>query len=100
MQETREIAVPNDAMADPDAHEVLRAWTDRTEYVRIAGRLYKDPATWGHLLCQIARHVARAYDLNGFNSREEVLGAIHKQFNETWEEADDGTGSLSTNGQA
>ncbi|MBY0113029.1 MAG: DUF5076 domain-containing protein [Phycisphaerales bacterium] len=94
MSEIRELDVPDDALEDNSAHEVLRVWTGKTEYVCISGKLYGSPATWGHLLCQIARHVARAYSLNEISSEDDAAFWIREQFNASWDEPDETTGEL------
>jgi len=82
--EGRELEAPRYAAQDDSASEVMRVWTGQTEYVSLTHRLYKDPGTWGHLLCQVARHVANSYQLNGYGTREDVLAAIRTQLLETW----------------
>ena len=95
-EEFRALAVPVDAPTDRTSHEVLRVWTGETEYVSLTDRLYTDPATWGHLLCQVARHVANSYQLNGFAEREQVLADIRRQFLESFDDrrTDNSTGRL------
>lgn len=69
-------------------------WTGSTEYVSLTGRLYKDPGLWGFLFCQLAHHVARAYELNGHESAAGVLNAIRKRFDEEWKLPDETSGEL------
>lgn len=88
----RELVVPPDACADRKAQEVIRAWAGgNKEYVSITGKLFEDPGVWGHLFCQLARHVARAYELNEMGSRDDALAAIRERFTEAWNEIDDDT---------
>ena len=88
-QKPNELPVPIDALSDSTSHEVMRVWTGDTEYVSLTGQMFVDPGTWGFLFCQLARHIGRAYELNGFASRESVLIAIREQFFQTWAEMDD-----------
>ncbi|MBX3378675.1 MAG: DUF5076 domain-containing protein [Phycisphaeraceae bacterium] len=74
MAETKTLCIPKDAESDTEAMEVLRVWTGgEVEHVSITGDLFVDPKTSGHLLSQIARHVARSYELNGHDSQANAL---------------------------
>ena len=66
MTETqRELSVPATVVEAPNAREILRLWTsDAGERVtlRIDGL---EPAAWGLMLVDVARHVAHAYARQG-----------------------------------
>ena len=74
-----ELAFPPEAASDPDAAEVLRAWI-------VGGRLsvslsplaFPDIGTWGILLVDIARHVARAAEQEGQGRYAANLEQIRK----------------------
>jgi hypothetical protein len=55
-----ELPVPPDA-ADPSAMEVLRAWLIAEQlHCSLCADVFEDPATWGAVLADVARHVALA----------------------------------------
>jgi Domain of unknown function (DUF5076) len=43
-----------------------------------------DPAAWGILLADIARHAAKAYALNGVYAEDEALHRIRQVFYAEW----------------
>jgi Domain of unknown function (DUF5076) len=49
---------------------------------------YKDPAAWGLLLIDIARHVARAYAAEGRDEKQ-TLDKIRSAFEIEWSNATD-----------
>lgn len=62
---------------DPAAKEVLRVWTvpdASQEYVLEPA--WQDPAAWGLMLVDIARHAARAYARSGQLTEQQVLDRI------------------------
>jgi hypothetical protein len=60
------LPIPEPALADPGARELLRVWAARgAQHVSIATGLWKDPGAWGIALVDLAPHIARAYELTG-----------------------------------
>lgn len=56
-----ELPVPPDAGTVPDARELLRAWLiDDTLQCSLRPDVFEDPSTWGAVLADLGRHVARA----------------------------------------
>ena len=54
---------PFSAMSDPDAYEILRLWgADGAQHVNIKGGLWEDPASWGVVLADLARHAAQVLE--------------------------------------
>jgi hypothetical protein len=45
---------------------------------------WEDPAAWGIMLVDLARHVARAYEQLKGLAREETLSRIHEGFDAEW----------------
>ena len=74
----------------PSAHEVLRVWAgDSLPQQCVIQTTWQDPATWGLLLVDIARHAARAYASAGSLSEEQALSRILLGFNAEWSSATD-----------
>lgn len=57
-----EIAAPAAAASDPRSFELMRLWI-AADSPRVALRVgvWDDPAAWGLMLAEVARHVAAAY---------------------------------------
>ena len=66
------------ATSNGQSFEVLRVWTapGHTQEV-VLKTTWKDPATWGLMLADIARHAANAYANEG-HDRAEVLAKIRQ----------------------
>src|SRR3954470_20703284 len=59
----KQLPVPQPALNDARAGEKLRVWAaGGKQHVSLATGLWKDPASWGIMLTDLARHVARAYE--------------------------------------
>ncbi len=81
----RELAIPPVAQADPKALELVRVWAANGQsHVSISVEAWKDPATWGILLVDLARHVANYYAQNRSLQRDEVLLRIKNMFEAEW----------------
>jgi hypothetical protein len=76
----KEQPIPPDAEANPDAVEVLRAFVVDGGLSISFVRAFDDPAMWGMMLVDIARHAARAYEKEGAMSESEALSAITDMF--------------------
>jgi uncharacterized protein DUF5076 len=57
------LSIPPSVESDPNALEVARVWVSRgTQQVILRVEAWDDPAAWGILLADLARHVANAYE--------------------------------------
>jgi hypothetical protein len=67
-----------------EAMEMARIWiVDGDEHVVISPNLWEDPAAWGLVLADLAKHVAAAYEAQG-HERGAVLERIHDAFEVEW----------------
>jgi hypothetical protein len=81
--EVRQLAVPPDAQ-ERGGEEILRAFiVDQGLSVSIQ-RAFDDPSTWGILLVDVARHVARMFASEGGMTEAEALRQIRKMFDAEW----------------
>ena len=73
------------ARTQSDAIEILRVWavTEGPQQVVLRTR-WKDPAAWGIMLADLARHVAQAYAAEGRDSKV-VLARIREGFDAEWD---------------
>jgi len=56
--------------------ELVRIWiVDGNQHVSISGNLWRDPAAWGLMLVDLAKHIANAYAQHG-EDREAMLKRI------------------------
>src|SRR5258708_6927146 len=61
-----ELAAPPDAAGDPSAMELLRAWlVGDALHCSLRAAVFEDPASWGEVLADLARHVASAAQDSG-----------------------------------
>ena len=73
---------PPDALPAPqfaagaDAHEVLRAWVADGGLTVSVRRSFDDPAVWGILLADVARHVSRIYAEEDGITEDEALSKV------------------------
>lgn len=86
----KELPVPPTSQMSEKAAEVLRVWinADRNMDVSLISA-FAEPAAWGILLVDIARHVARAYEGDGVCSQAEALGQIRELFDAEWDRPTD-----------
>ena len=86
----RQLPIPPDAAEDTRAIELLRIWAVKgKQHVSLATGLWDDPASWGIMLVDLARHVANAYsELKGMSHHEALL-RLKDGFDAEWEEQTD-----------
>jgi len=83
---TREHPLPPPPAVDDaeQAIELARIWAvDGSQHVTINVHLWKDPAAWGMMLVDFARHVADAYSESGM-TEEEALSRIKAGLDAEW----------------
>ena len=76
----KEQPVPPDAAGNDNAVEVLRAFVVDGGLSISFQRAFEDPAMWGMLLVDIARHAARVYEKEGVCTEEEAIESITGMF--------------------
>jgi hypothetical protein len=81
-----ELPIPTVVEADPRAVELLRVWiAQRQQHVAIATHIWKDPAAWGIMLVDLAKHIARAYEQSSGQDYDDVLKRIQDGFDAEWQ---------------
>lgn len=82
----KELVVPPGAKSDPEAQELVRVWAAHgSQHVTIAAAAWEDPATWGIMLVDLARHVANYYSTEHGMDRADILARIKALFEAEWE---------------
>ena len=82
---SHQLPIPGPADADPDAIEMLRVWAaGGKQHVSIDPGLWKDPASWGMMLVDLAKHIANAYDQTKQMDRVTALARLKEGFDAEW----------------
>lgn len=70
---------------DSQSKELARIWAAGGKlHVSLATDMWDDPAAWGIMLVDIARHVSRAYKQTKGPDPEDVLARIRAGFDAEW----------------
>jgi hypothetical protein len=88
MAKAVELNVPPDAQ-EKGGTEVLRCFVVDGGLSISFTAAFKDPAMWGMLLVDVARHAARAYEREGLATEDEALYAIKELFDAEWDRPTD-----------
>jgi hypothetical protein len=76
----KEQPIPPDALSNDRAVEVLRAFVVDGGLSISFVRAFDDPAMWGMMLVDIARHAARVYEKEGVMTADDALSQISEMF--------------------
>jgi len=92
----KELSIPPAAMRDPEGVELVRIWAaEGKQHITLTTGVWEDPAAWGLMLVDLARHIASAYAMSEGRSSPEVLRRIRVGFDAEWDTpTDDPTGEL------
>jgi hypothetical protein len=72
-----ELVPPPAAADDVMSFEIARVWVaNGAQHVRLRSDVWPDPAAWGIVLAELARHVALAYHQREDHAVEDVLGRV------------------------
>jgi len=82
---TGELPIPSQAVESESAFELLRVWVaDGDQHVSMATEVWEDPAAWGIMLADLARHVANSYAQTEGKKKPDVLERIREGFDAEW----------------
>ncbi|MFH0344932.1 MAG: DUF5076 domain-containing protein [Chromatiales bacterium] len=85
MKETKELPIPPDAVKDTQAKEIVRIWAGGDlQHISLDSQIWDDPAAWGLLLVDLARHVSAAYQQLEGSDPMETLARIKEGFDAEW----------------
>jgi hypothetical protein len=66
-----ELPIPDSVVDANEVMEIARLWiADGDQHVVLSPKLWRDPAAWGLMLVDLARHVANAYEQQGHSRRQ------------------------------
>lgn len=95
MSESEALPIPDQVCRAEQKVEIARIWVaDGRPVVTLAASVWSDPAIWGLMLVDIARHAAAAYEPLG-HDRSETLDRIHAAFDAEWNHPTSETEKLS-----
>jgi hypothetical protein len=82
MSQENQLIVPNVATRDPQSFEILRVWiAEKNQHVSLRSGVWEDPAAWGLMLADLARHIANTYGQRSDGKHAETLRRIREAFN-------------------
>src|SRR5262245_43523237 len=80
-----ELPIPPVALHDGNARELVRVWASAgKQHLSLATGLWEDPAAWGIMLVDLARHVARTYEQCAGLDRDETIARIRVGMEAEW----------------
>ena len=84
------LEIPPVAQKDPKAMEIVRIWVALgDQHVSLRSDVWEDPAAWGILLVDLAKHIANAYYEASGRKPSETLQRIRAGFDAEWTHATD-----------
>jgi hypothetical protein len=79
------LTIPPDAAKDTKAVELARVWAaGGKQHVALRADVWSDPAAWGIMLADLARHVARALEQTQGQPQAKTLARIRAGFDAEW----------------
>jgi hypothetical protein len=80
-----ELIIPAKAQDDPHSVEVARIWAaGGCQHVSLKVGQWRDPAAWGIMLVDLARHVALAYQQLESRELDDTMARIKEGFDAEW----------------
>ncbi|MFB3906725.1 MAG: DUF5076 domain-containing protein [Acidobacteriota bacterium] len=81
----KQLPVPGPAANDARAIELLRVWVaGGKQHVSLATGLWSDPANWGIMLVDLAKHIANAYQQTEGIEHAAALRRLREGFDAEW----------------
>lgn len=84
MSDRDALIVPAAVQVDPNAYELVRIWIANNEqHVSLRSGVWEDPAAWGIMLADLARHVAEIYKRDAGRevsaTLQRIMAGIHAE---------------------
>jgi len=72
-----QLVIPDAVKQDANSFELLRVWVaNKEQHVSLRAGVWNDPAAWGIMLADLARHVANSYHQDAGLDRKRALQRI------------------------
>ena len=96
MVDNDQLPIPSSVKTDPKSFELLRIWVaNKGQHISLRSGIWNDPAAWGIMLADLARHIAEAYHQDKGSDRLHALQRIKAAMDaELSEPTDSPTGKL------
>lgn len=94
MADSDQLLIPDAAKTDPRSFELLRVWiANKGQHVSLRVGVWRDPAAWGIMLADLAKHIVNSYAQDMALDRLKTLQRIKAAFDaELAKPTDDPTG--------
>ena len=80
-----ELPIPDNVSNVKNPKELVRVWAGSgQQYVTINIDAWDDPAAWGIMLVDLARHIAKAYAKKNDITQDEALARLREGFEAEW----------------
>lgn len=90
MSHPNELPIPPRAANNPTARELVRVWAaGGNQQMVLRASIWSDPAAWGILLVDLARHVSLAYQHESGLDPASSLSRIREGFDVEWDNPTD-----------
>lgn len=87
---SKQLPIPPVAERDVQALELLRVWASAgQQHISLATNVWDDPAAWGIMMVDLAKHIASAYQQTTGNDYDSALKRIKEGFDAEWATATD-----------
>ena len=81
MAQSDQLRVPDAARTDPKSFELLRVWVaHQDQHISLRAGVWEDPAAWGTMLADLARHIANAFETYENRDAIQALASIRAGF--------------------
>ena len=81
MAQSDQLPIPAAAQRDPKSFELLRVWVaDQRQHVSLRVGVWNDPAAWGLMLADLAKHIVSTYEQELAKDRLQTLQRIKAAF--------------------
>ena len=81
MAHSDQLLIPDAAKNDPRSFDVLRVWVaNKGQHVCLKVGVWNDPAAWGIMLADLARHIVNSYEQDAALDRLQTLQRIKAAF--------------------
>ena len=86
----KQLPIPNPVSQDNSAIELIRVWAGKgKQHISLASNIWEDPAAWGILLVDLAKHISSAYEQSTGADQIATLNRIKDGFDAEWQSATD-----------
>lgn len=80
-----ELPIPDAAASEARSIELVRVWAaGGQQHVSLATGLWDDPANWGIMLVDLAKHIANAYGETSELGHAQALARLKEGFDAEW----------------